>query len=492
MYHPNNMSFSRSAVTYAIVALMVLWVLLGAITLPNANRWFRGSGYSIQEDIISFNLSSANASLTMKDAHNEKHGNSQFISNVYPVDNTPTVNSDGLQGVLYDAGEACGDDAKSIPFPKIVQQYNISRIALIQQSTRCFLVDKLLFVQNNGAIGAIVFRNSSSSDSPSFQYGSMGVPSKTIEIPAYYVDKETGLTLLKDLETLSKSNENKGKNSTESVIRVVLFPSEKPVLDHWQFALIIVGAMLGTTILAISTLQCHMWHTASRNSFDQNNSEILTEDEQRQLTMDENYWRGMTGRPLQPLEMQVQKRKRRLEQAVVDLLPTRIYESGKSEKIEAVTEENSAEEKSTKVFQSVKNVSVDSFGTTCEASTCVICLDVFSDGDILRRLPCNHEYHRDCIDVWLTKKCGTCPLCQQFVEIPTVPDEIHAREEEEQRMYENMPDLAETWTGLERDEQIAMRRSPWAALNGSARHTQSENENNHSREGENINPFPPV
>lgn len=96
------------------------------------------------------------------------------------------------------------------------------------------------------------------------------------------------------------------------------------------------------------------------------------------------------------------------------------------------------------------------------------------------------------LDVWLTKKCGTCPLCQQFVEIPTVPDEIHAREEEEQRMYENMPDLAETWTGLERDEQIAMRRSPWAALNGSARHAQSENENNHSREGENINPFPPV
>lgn len=90
------MSFSRSAVTYAIVALMVLWVLLGAITLPNANRWFRGSGYSIQEDVISFNSSSANTSLTMKDAHNE-HGNSQLISNVYPVDNTATVSSEGLQ-----------------------------------------------------------------------------------------------------------------------------------------------------------------------------------------------------------------------------------------------------------------------------------------------------------------------------------------------------------------------------------------------------------
>lgn len=135
-----------------------------------------------------------------------------------------------------------------------------------------------------------------------------------------------------------------------------------------------------------------MWHTANRSSFDQSNNEILTEDEQRQLTMDENYWRGMTGQPLQPLEMQVQTRKRRLEQAVVDLLPTRVYESGKSGKID-----EESDEKSTAVLQSVKNVSVDSFGTTCELTTCVICLDAFSDGDILRRLLCNHEYHRDCI-----------------------------------------------------------------------------------------------
>lgn len=91
------MSFSRSAVTYATVALMILWVLLGAITLPNANRWFRGSGYSIQEDIISFNSSSANTSFTMNEAETEKHGNRLFISNVYPLDNTPSVPSEGLQ-----------------------------------------------------------------------------------------------------------------------------------------------------------------------------------------------------------------------------------------------------------------------------------------------------------------------------------------------------------------------------------------------------------
>jgi hypothetical protein len=31
---------------------------------------------------------------------------------------------------------------------------------------------------------------------------------------------------------------------------------------------------------------------------------------------------------------------------------------------------------------------------------CVICLDGFHRGDVLRQLPCGHEYHRDCIGKW--------------------------------------------------------------------------------------------
>lgn len=34
--------------TYALAIILVLWVLLGAITLPNAGRWFKGSGYKIE------------------------------------------------------------------------------------------------------------------------------------------------------------------------------------------------------------------------------------------------------------------------------------------------------------------------------------------------------------------------------------------------------------------------------------------------------------
>jgi len=41
---------------------------------------------------------------------------------------------------------------------------------------------------------------------------------------------------------------------------------------------------------------------------------------------------------------------------------------------------------------------------------CFICLVEFEDDDEVRRLPCRHDFHQGCIDMWL-KRDRRCPLC---------------------------------------------------------------------------------
>jgi hypothetical protein len=42
--------------------------------------------------------------------------------------------------------------------------------------------------------------------------------------------------------------------------------------------------------------------------------------------------------------------------------------------------------------------------------SCPICTDDFIRGQDLRVLPCNHQFHPECIDPWLINVSGTCPL----------------------------------------------------------------------------------
>ncbi|RCV32725.1 hypothetical protein SEVIR_7G010000v4 [Setaria viridis] len=43
---------------------------------------------------------------------------------------------------------------------------------------------------------------------------------------------------------------------------------------------------------------------------------------------------------------------------------------------------------------------------------CAICLEDYNNGDMLRHLPCKHEFHKICIDSWLTKWGTFCPICK--------------------------------------------------------------------------------
>jgi hypothetical protein len=71
----------------------------------------------------------------------------------------------------------------------------------------------------------------------------------------------------------------------------------------------------------------------------------------------------------------------------------------------------------------------DSSDTPCE---CSICLDDFEDGDLVRKLPCNHEYHSECIVKWLVERHSTCPLCKLDLLI----DEEEEESEDDEENYD--------------------------------------------------------
>ena len=45
---------------------------------------------------------------------------------------------------------------------------------------------------------------------------------------------------------------------------------------------------------------------------------------------------------------------------------------------------------------------------------CQVCQCDYEEGDVLRRLPCDHCFHKDCIDSWLQTK-DSCALCRKSI-----------------------------------------------------------------------------
>ncbi|PPD88715.1 hypothetical protein GOBAR_DD14359 [Gossypium barbadense] len=59
--------------------------------------------------------------------------------------------------------------------------------------------------------------------------------------------------------------------------------------------------------------------------------------------------------------------------------------------------------------------------------TCAICLEDYKDGEILKILPCQHDFHSSCVESWLTKWGTFCPVCKHDMITKTAYSEAHER-----------------------------------------------------------------
>ncbi|KAE8752894.1 hypothetical protein FOCC_FOCC000239 [Frankliniella occidentalis] len=56
-----------------------------------------------------------------------------------------------------------------------------------------------------------------------------------------------------------------------------------------------------------------------------------------------------------------------------------------------------------------------------DVEKCTICLSEFENNDDVRRLPCMHLFHIDCVDQWLSTN-KRCPICRVDIETQTNKD----------------------------------------------------------------------
>ncbi len=84
-----------------------------------------------------------------------------------------------------------------------------------------------------------------------------------------------------------------------------------------------------------------------------------------------------------------------------------------------------------------------------QGKCCAICIDNFGNGDIVRELPCTHEFHAACVDQWL-KSTSLCPMCKRSMREVTAPTQ-NRNERGGSNECDEENDINGTTTVVERD-----------------------------------------
>lgn len=49
-----------------------------------------------------------------------------------------------------------------------------------------------------------------------------------------------------------------------------------------------------------------------------------------------------------------------------------------------------------------------------DGDCCAVCIEPYKPSEVVRILPCRHEFHKSCVDPWLLEH-RTCPMCKMDI-----------------------------------------------------------------------------
>ncbi|KAL0076945.1 hypothetical protein J3Q64DRAFT_1873949 [Phycomyces blakesleeanus] len=287
---------------------------------------------------------------------------------VHAAENAVLPPEDGLEGILYDSGLSCNVG------PVTAAEENFPKAPLIAlvQSGGCSLSTKIKITQKHGTVAVIFYATSHKDDSIFAKKKNMGIPKNSgITIPVFFVNPKIGRELHGLLENSMKSPPKviNGKTLTLA-IRVHMFPTPTEKLPTAELVLIIAVAVCGAIMCTFAGILFYLWRRrVARNP---GSGEEIGVGEV--LPMGKEL--------LHPSEV-----KQLLTRTII-MTPATSHQSG-----------SGSYDDSSSLLSNEEN-------------PCAICLEGMVGGDVVRQLPCKHEYHTHCIDPWLTSKSGECPLCK--------------------------------------------------------------------------------